>query len=237
MPRTKLRTTASAFALLAAVSLPSLAFAQTPNARIAGGFGALDGDLLGLLSANYVAYLHNGFAAQFDANVGGETDYGFVGGTARLGFRQYDAGYFGLVASGSHINRPDGEIGFVGAEGQMHFGPISLDGMIGAQVFDDDGDIVGALDVSYYMTQNLRFYGGYRYIRGDDIYAAGFELRPGSFGEQGFALFGDARLRDTDDTTFLVGGRLSLSGNRTLMQENRNDYVNRNYILDELISE
>ncbi|MDD7910238.1 MULTISPECIES: hypothetical protein [Pseudovibrio] len=237
MPSAPLKTTVSALALLTAVSLPAFAFEQSPNARVAAGFGALDGDLLGLVSGNYVAQLQNGFAAQFDAAAGGETDYGFVGGSVRLGFRQYDAGYFGVIASGTHINRNDGDIGFVGAEGQMHFGPVSLDAMIGLQGFDDDGDVVGAFDVSYYMTENLRFYGGYRHFRDDNVYAAGAEFRPGSFGQQGIAIYGDARLREDDDATFLVGGRLSFSGNRSLMQENRNDYVNRNYILDELISE
>ncbi|MTI19064.1 hypothetical protein E1162_17615 [Rhodobacteraceae bacterium RKSG542] len=233
--------TVAAATLLVATALPNLAQAQyygntSPNARIAAAFGTLEGKGLVIANANFVQGMASGFTTQFDVNAGGTTEYGFIGGTARMGFRQADNGYFGLVGSASHINRDNGQYGYLGAEAQMHFGNFSVDGLIGYELWDDnDGEIMGAVTASMYITDNMRLYAGYRYIADNNTYAAGMEFRPNAYSDRGMTLFADARFQDTDDVSIMGGVRFSFNGQRTLKQENRNDFVNNNLFIDELL--
>ncbi|KZK89889.1 hypothetical protein PsW64_00517 [Pseudovibrio sp. W64] len=220
---------------IAIATLPAIAQANPINARITTAFGALEGKMLGLLSGTAAFGQGPGFASQFDATAGGTKDYGFYAGTGRMGFRTQDYNYFGVVGSAAQINGGAGSFGYVGAEAQVHFENLSVDGLIGVQMIDDTGSVMGGATASYYASENARFYAGYRYLRDSHIYAMGMEFKPGTETANGMTMFADLRSEKLENASIMAGVRFSFADAQTLVEESRGTFVNNSYILDALL--
>ncbi|SDR34654.1 hypothetical protein [Pseudovibrio sp. Tun.PSC04-5.I4] len=216
-------------------TLPAVTQAAPINTRITAAFGALEGKLLGIATGTVAFGQGPGFASQFDVSAGGTKDYGLYSATGRMGFRRQDYNYFGVVASASQINGSAGSIGYLGAETQLHFDNLSLDGLVGVQMIDDNGALMGGVTASYYASENARFYAGYRYLRENHIYAMGMEFRADSQAANGLTMFADLRSERLEDAAVMAGVRFSFADAQTLVEENRSTFFNTSYLLEELL--
>lgn len=220
---------------IAIATLPAITQANPINARITTAFGALQGKMLGVMSGTATLGQGQGFASQFDVSTGGTRDYGFYGGTGRMGFRTQDYNYFGIVGSAAQINGGAGSIGYVGAEAQAHFDNLTVDGLIGVQMIDDVGSVMGGATASYFASENARFYAGYRYLRDNHIYAMGMEFKPETETANGMTMFADLRSEKLENASVMAGVRFSFAGMQTLVEESRSTFVNNSYLLDALL--
>ncbi|KZL21567.1 hypothetical protein PsAD2_00866 [Pseudovibrio axinellae] len=220
---------------VAIAALPAITQAASVNTRITTAFGALEGKMLGLLGGTAAFGQGPGFASQFDVAMGGTRDYGFYAGTGRMGFRTQDFNYFGIVGSAAQINGSAGSVGYLGAEAQMNFENLSVDGLIGVQMIDDTGSVMGGATASYFASENARFYAGYRYLRDSHIYAMGMEFKPDSDVANGMTMFADLRSEKLENASIMAGVRFSFADAQTLVEESRSTFVNNSYILDALL--
>ncbi len=220
---------------LAVAALPAIAEANSINSRISAAFGALEGKMLGLVTGTVAMGEGPGFASQFDVTAGGIRDYGMYAGTGRMGFRTQDYNYFGIVGSAAKINGSAGSVGYLGAEAQLHFDNLTVDGLIGVQMIDEMGTAMGGATASYYASENARFYAGYRYLRENHIYAMGMEFKPGAEIANDMTMFADLRSEKLENASIMAGVRFSFDDAQTLVEKNRSTFVTNSYILDALL--
>ncbi|WP_068086230.1 hypothetical protein [Polycladidibacter stylochi] len=230
------KTALGLLSLSLVVALNCTARAEQAVTRVSAGLGRVDGYVMGMGGANFRYDVGEGLISQYDISGGGLNNYGFLKGTAHVGFRKLGVGYFGFFGSASYINRENGSIGHAGAEAQLNYGPVTVDSKIGFNIIERSGSIMGGADISYYFNPDLRVYGGYHYVREQNLYAAGIEFRPSQFNGSNVTFFADARAATDDirNITVIGGAKITFDAYRSLLDENRNRFLSSDYLLDQL---
>ena len=162
-----------------------------------------------------------GVSLQFDVGLGTYRDeYRSAVAAAHL-FWRYDAtGAFGLYFDYGYVN-PE-HSGRLGLEGSWYFGRASLDALVGVRtgtnVFTSGFD---EIDLSYYVTDDLKASVGHRGTSRGHVGNLGFEFAPPSLA--GWSIFGEAELGEDDTRSAFAGLRYAFGQNRygSLLERDR----------------
>ncbi len=161
------------------------------------------------------------FGLQVDVGGGDLDGDGFFGAGGHLFMRDPESYLLGVQAQ--YIDLDGDDIFRVGPEAELYLGDITLSAMAGfetAQNFGTD-DIVAQIEAAYYISDDLKFYGGYRRFLDVDAGAIGFEFMPEVLPA---ALFVDAMLGSDDYASVLGGLRFYFGGeDKSLKARQRED--------------
>jgi len=208
-------------ALISFAVLPSRATADDlpavsgPNGKLSLEGGAYDDDGAGIAVGSFALPLGHRFGAQAEGAVGVIDDEIMGGGGLHLFARNpesYLLGVFGGVYTWDSI-----DIWRIAGEGELYVNRFSFSGLAGYEDISLPSTINGVpldmssnsgffaqADVAYYITDDFKVYGGYRYVDDVSLGAAGAEylLRESGFPISLFAKsdFGN------DDYTRVTGG-------------------------------
>ena len=205
---------------LAAMLLPATAWAggpavTQPNGKISVEGGAYDDKSAGLALGSFSVPLGYAFGLQADGAIGTIDDETMGGGGLHLFTRDPSSYLFG--AYGSYHTWDSIDIWRAAAEGELYFGPVSISGIAGYESVDvpslrsglivltpDDEHFFAHADLSYYLTEDFKISGGYRYLNESSFAAASAEyLLRGS--DVPLSLFAKGDFGD-DDYTRITGG-------------------------------
>ncbi len=198
-----------------------------------------DGGIAGV-SGSVTVPLGERFGAQLDG-MGASVDGDFIGGVAgHLFWRDPDTGLFG--GYGSYVTRDGSGIDTwrLGAEGEIYFGQLSLEAIVGYEDVDspaglvDDGHVFGIADAAYYITDDFRVAVGYRRLLDMNIGALGMEYQLPSNFVSGASLFAEGRIGEDDYAGAIGGIRFAFGGgDKSLIRRHREDDP-RNRLPDDL---
>jgi hypothetical protein len=169
--------------------------------------------------------------------------FGAVGG--HLFWRDPSRGLLGIYASYTNWNQFGGiHVGQVAAEGAVYWGRYTLEGIAGVEFGNSASVITGdtvngfliqsiniqtrffdKINVAYYVQDDLKIYGGHRYLGGRNALALGAEwaLPFKSRGMQA-TLFAEARVGEGDFHGIWGGVKVYFGqSDKTLMQRHRQD--------------
>jgi len=165
-----------------------------PNGKLSVEGGQYDGDQSALALGSYTLPLGYSFGQQADGALG-RIDADTMGGGGLHLFTRDPSSYL-LGAYGSYHTWNGIGIGIwrAAAELQLYVGRFSLDGLGGYEsvavpgtiggltvVDPHDDHLFGQADLAYYPIDDLRIYGGYRYVNETSLGAAGVEYLLRSF--------------------------------------------------------
>lgn len=194
-----------------------------PNARIAAGVGATDGDATGLVFGSATVPLDDNYGAQVDGLLGAVGDDAVWGVGGHLFWRDPDKGLLGVV--GSYIGVDDHDSGGrFGVEGELYSGQFTTIARGGYQVgeFDDGG--FGSIDLRWYGTDDFMLSGGGAAAAGDFIAKFGAEYQPGLSALPSLSVFADAEIGDEDADRIFFGLRFYVGGEtKSLIRRHRED--------------
>jgi len=167
----------------AADSLPAV---SGPNGKVSVEGGSFDDNGAGIALGSYAIPLGPSFGLQADGAIGVIDDDTLGGGGLHLFTRQpekYLLGVYGSYHTWDSIN-----IWRVAAEAELYVNRFSLSGLAGYENVDvptfsggllvltqDDKHFFGTLDLGYYITDDFKIYGGYRYLNETSFAGAGAE--------------------------------------------------------------
>ena len=213
----------------AAMLLPATAWAggpavTQPNGKISVEGGAYDDGSAGLALGSFTMPLGYAFGLQADGAVGTIDDETMGGGGLHLFTRDPSSYLLGLYGS-YHTWEPI-DIWRAAAEGEFYFGRISLSGIAGYESVDvptlrsgltvltpDDEHFFANTDLSYYITDDFKISGGYRYLNESSFGAAGAEyLLRGS--DVPISLFAKGDFGNDDYTRVTGGVKIYLGDDR-----------------------
>ncbi len=232
--------------IIALLSLPTLAFGQgaqpavsDANGKFSVEGGQYDGEQSALSLGSYTVPLGHSFGLQADGALGRIDEDTMGGGGLHLFTRDPSSYLLGLYGSYHTWNSID--IWRTAAEFQLYMHQFSLDGLAGYEGIDvpttaggltvlnaDDNHFFGQVDLAYYPTDDLRIYGGYRYVSETSLGGAGIEYLVRDYGSPislfAKADFGDAEFnRVTGGLRFYLGpdpGKSLIERHRTEDPEN-----------------
>ena len=218
------------------------------NAKL-DGFGgiAADNSFYGG-SGSFSMPLGQRFGLQVDGTFAALDDRLFAAGGGHLFTRDPAIGLLGPYGSTSHWDKAGGINTYhFGVEGGWYLGRWSVDGVAGVEGGNSGSVVTGGLvqsfdirtrffdqvDLSYYLTDNLKVFVGHRYLGGAHAAALGGEWGFGLGGGRMAALFVEGRLGD-DDARGVWGGLRVYFGQRdkTLMARHRQDDP-KNWLVDD----
>ncbi|MDJ0932579.1 hypothetical protein [Breoghania sp.] len=102
------------------------------NGKIAAAFDAMNDKETGTLTGSFVTPLGHAFGLQLDGAVGSNDGDGDFGVGAHAFWRDPEKALLGIYASYSGIDGDrDVNVGTVAGEGEVYFGPVSLEGLAG----------------------------------------------------------------------------------------------------------
>lgn len=211
------------------VSSPDSTYGDKPavsalNAKVATAFGVLDDDFLSILTGSVTAPLGHRYGVQLDALGAlrdGDEVSGGVGG--HLFWRNPDFGLVGLYGSFTHVEwGEDEDIGNVAVEAEYYFDNVTISGLIGAEFGDSDGVLAGTT-LSFYPTDDLRLYAGYRHQLDKSYGVAGFEILPEFASLSNLSFFADGMIDEEGDYGVFGGVRLYLGSDKSLKARHRED--------------
>jgi hypothetical protein len=177
--------------LIAFLMVPAGAMAQgpavsDPNAKLSLEGGQYDGSQSALALGSYAIPLGHEFGLQADGALGRIDEDTMGGGGLHLFTRDPSRYLLGLY--GSYHTWEAIDIWRAAAEVQLYVGRFSLDGLGGYEsvtvpgtiggltVLDPHDDhVFGQVDLAYYPSDDLKLYGGYRYVNEASLGAAGIE--------------------------------------------------------------
>ncbi len=177
--------------LIAFLVAPAAAMAQgpavsDPNAKLSLEGGQYDGEQSALALGSYAIPLGHEFGLQADGALGRIDEDTMGGGGLHLFTRDPSRYLLGLY--GSYHTWEAIDIWRAAAEVQLYVGRFSLDGLGGYEsvavpgtiggltVLDPHDDhVFGQVDLAYYPSDDLKLYGGYRYVNEASLGAAGIE--------------------------------------------------------------
>jgi hypothetical protein len=217
--------------LAALLLLPIAAAAQQAGPAVSDANGKLsveggqyDGDQSELALGSYTLPLGHSFGLQADGALG-RIDQDTMGGGGLHLFTRDPASYL-LGAYGSYHTLNDIDIWRAAAELQLYAGRFSLDGLGGYEsvavpntiggltVLDPHDDhFFAQADLAYYPIDDLRLYGGYRYVNETSLGAAGIEYLVRAF-ELPVSMFARADFGDDAYNRITGGLKVYLSPNR-----------------------
>ena len=190
------------------------------NGKVAAFGGSIDGFTGYGVNGALSVPLGPKFGAQIDAMLGLANGDQFWGVGGHLFWRDPAQALIGVYGSivdwyptGFRVNKIGGEI-------EWYHGPLTLEGFVAAQSGDFSG-IAGGGTVVFYIHDNLRLDGGYRYLQGvGAIGSAGIEWQ---HEKSGLALFANGNWGSNGFSTVLGGVRFYAGPPKTLIQRQRED--------------
>lgn len=208
------------------------------NGKLAafGGVVADDVAAYGVAGALAVPLDHS-FGAQLDGMVGSADDAAFYGVAGHVFWRDPSQGLVGGYASWVgwdstdtiSVSSPSGgiadvtgaDVGKLGLEAEAYLDRFSLEGQLAWQ-FGTVSGITGGATAAFYPTDDVRLEVGGRYLQGvGAIAVAGAEWAPS---ENGFSLFADGSVDDSDDAQVFGGVKLYFSeSDKSLIRRHRED--------------
>jgi hypothetical protein len=233
---------ASSKALLTLVFLAALGVAAKaaepavsgPNGKISVEGGTFDDEEAGLALGSVAIPLGHSFGAQADGALGAIDGDTLGGGGLHL-FTRDPASYLLGVYGGYHTW--DGiDIWRLAGEAELYLGRFTLDGLAGFESIDgptnfanptltiDDDHFFAQTDLAYYITDDFKVYGGYRYLNETSFGAAGTEYLIRGY-EVPVSLFARGDF-GVDEYTSITGGlKVYLSGDpqKSLIDRHRRD--------------
>ena len=179
-----------AIALLAGAAMAArageLPAVSGPNGKLSVEGGSFDDESAGVALGSFALPLGHSFGLQADGALG-TVDGGTLGGGGAHLFTRDPSSYL-LGAYGSFHTWDSIEIWRVAAEAEFYLGRFTLDGLAGYESVDvpslsdglevltpDDRHFFAQSDVAYYITDDFKVYGGYRYINETSFGSAGAE--------------------------------------------------------------
>lgn len=206
-----------------------------PNGKLSVEGGSFDDDGAGIALGSFALPLGHAFGLQADGALGtidGET---IGGGGLHLFTRDPSSYLFG--AYGSYHTWDSIDIWRVAGEAELYLGRFTLDGLAGYESADvpsmvgglavltpDDEHFFGQGDLAYYITDDLKVYGGYRYLNETNFGAAGAEYLIRGH-EVPVSLFARGDFGNEDYTSVTGGVKVYLSGDpqKSLIDRHRRD--------------
>jgi hypothetical protein len=157
-----------------------------PNGKLSVEGGSFDDESAGVALGSFALPLGHSFGLQADGAVGTIDQETLGGGGLHLFTRDPASYLFG--AYGSYHTWDSIDIWRVAAEAELYLGRFTIDGLAGYESVDvpafsnglevlttDDKHFFAQSDVAYYITDDLKVYGGYRYLNEASFGAAGAE--------------------------------------------------------------
>ena len=208
---------------------------SAPNAKVSveGGEYDAEGSVLGLGSITVPLAHELGF--QLDGAVGEIDDDTMWGGGVHLFTRDPMRYLFGIY--GSYHEWNDIEIWRIAGEAELYLDNFSIIALAGLENVDvptfsqglrvanrDDEHAFAHLDLAFYPFEDLKLYGGYRYIGEESLGAAGGEYLIRGLGAPA-SLFVKGRFGDDDHTRITGGLRIYLGGEegKSLLSRHRTE--------------
>jgi hypothetical protein len=205
-----------------------------PNGKFAveGGGSADEGE--GVATGSFALPIGHDFGMQADGAVGSFDDE-LLGGLALHLFARDPSRYL-FGAYGSYHTWDRINIWRAALEGELYIGPVTLEGIAGYESLDvpnfidgqavslDDNHLFGQADAAYYITDDFKVYGGYRYINERSFGAGGAEYLIRGL-EVPVALFARGDFGDEFVQNVTGGLRIYLSDdpNKSLIDRHRKD--------------
>jgi hypothetical protein len=206
-----------------------------PNGKVSVEGGAFDDDGVGIALGSFALPVGHSFGLQADGAVGtidGET----MGGGGLHLFTRDPSSYL-LGAYGSFHTWDSIDIWRLAGEAELYLGRFTLQGLAGYESVDvpstigdldvltpDDKHFFAQTDLAYYVTDDFKVYGGYRYLNETSFGAAGAEyLLRGH--DVPLSLFARGDFGNDDYTSITGGLKVYLSGDpdKSLIDRNRRD--------------
>jgi hypothetical protein len=229
----------SAF-LAALFVVPTLAWAEgpavsNPNGKLSVEGGQYDGDQSALALGSFTLPLGHAFGLQADGALGRVDEDTMGGGGVHLFTRDpssYLLGVYGSYHTWNEVN-----IWRAAAEFQFYIRRFSLDGLAGYESVDfpttssgltvlnsDSDHFFTHVDLAYYPIDDLKLYGGYRYVDDTSLGGAGIEYLMRAF-DSPVSLFAKADFGD-DQYNRITGGLkfyFGSSSQKSLIQRHRTE--------------
>jgi hypothetical protein len=227
--------TALLLAPVAALAQGSGPAVSDPNAKLSVEGGQYDGDQSALALGSYTLPLGHSFGLQADGALG-RIDEDTMGGGGLHLFTRDPSSYL-LGAYGSYHTWNGIDIWRAAAELQLYVARFSLDGLAGYEtvavpgtiggltVLDPHDDhVFGQVDLAYYPIDDLRLYGGYRYVNETSLGAAGVEYLMRAFGSP-ISLFAKSDFGQEEYNRITGGLKFYLGPNaqKSLIQRHRTE--------------
>jgi hypothetical protein len=205
------------------------------NAKLSVEGGQYDGDKAALALGSYTLPLGQAFGLQADGALG-RIDEGTMGGGGLHLFTRDPSRYL-LGLYGSYHTWESIDIWRAAAEVQLYAGPFSLNGLGGYEgvavpstiggltVIDPHDDhVFGQVDLAYYPVDDLKVYGGYRYVNEASLGAAGVEYLLRGY-DAPISLFAKADFGEDQYNRITGGLRIYLGPNadKTLIARHRTE--------------
>ena len=217
---------ASAADLFDEVAAERLPAVSEINAKFAVVGGVFEDFGAGLVEGSLSVPVTFSTGLQVDGVAGFGDNGGIVGGGAHIFRRDPSLGLLGLYGSVTHVDVTGADYTHWtgGLEANAYLGQFSFESIVGFEGGDNVEDgIFTITNLAYYPTDNLRLYGGVRYIQEDLIGAAGFEFQiTPATSNHAFGVFGEGRVSD-DDAGAWAGVRVYFGPSNTLINRHRQD--------------
>jgi hypothetical protein len=206
-----------------------------PNGKLSVEGGSFDDESAGVALGSFALPLGHSFGLQADGALG-TIDQETLGGGGLHLFTRDPASY--LLGAYSSFHTWDSiDIWRIAAEAELYLGRVSLEGLAGYEsvnvpstvggldvVTPDDKHFFGEADVAYYITDDFKLYGGYRYLNEASFGAAGAEYLVRGH-DVPISLFARGNFGD-DEYTSITGGLkvyLSEDPQKSLIDRHRRD--------------
>lgn len=217
-------------ALAVGLILPGAVFADgpavsNPSGKFSVEGGLYDDDESVLALGSYTIPLSHAWGLQVDGALGRIDDDTMGGGGVHLFTRDPDSYLLGFY--GSYHEWNDIEIWRSAAEAELYVDRFSLTGLAGfesidvpafsdgLEVFNSDSDhFFGHVDLAYYPLDDLKLYGGYRYINETSLGAAGVEYLLRDFGSP-MSLFAKGTFGEEEHTRITGGLKIYLGADNS----------------------
>lgn len=209
------------------VSEGELPAVSSPNGKIAAGGGGYDDIGFGFIEGSFSVPLNHSWGLQIDGIAGNSDNDGIFGGGGHLFWRNPHSGLLGIYGGILSVETESDDYTHhaVGLEAQAYMNQISLEGIVGHEGGDNVEDGLFAIgNIAVYPTDDVRLYGGVRYIQEDFLGAGGIEMQLSSLGlGSGFTVFGEGRLHDDDRWQAWGGVRIYFGQEKSLKRRHRED--------------
>jgi len=206
-----------------------------PNGKFSVEGGAYDDAAAGLAVGSFALPLGHAFGLQADGAIGNVDGDILGGGGLHLFTRDPSSHLLGIYGSYHTWNSID--VWRLAGEAELYLGRFTLSGLAGYESLDVPGQISGQIvltpddkhffgqgDVAYYINDDFKIYGGYRYINETSFGSAGAEYLLRDHGVP-VSLFARGDFGNGDYNGITGGLKIYLSddSNKSLIDRNRRD--------------
>lgn len=206
-----------------------------PNGKLSVEGGSFDDDGAGIALGSFALPLGHAFGLQADGALGSIDGDTLGGGGLHLFTRDPSSHLFGVY--GSYHTWDSVDIWRIAGEAELYLGRFTLDGLAGYESVDvpstigglevltpDDRHFFAQSDVAYYITDDFKVYGGYRYLNETSFGSAGAEYLIRGH-EVPLSLFAHGDFGNEDYTSITGGLKVYISGDpqKSLIDRHRRD--------------